>query len=162
MHISWIYLITLLAGTHSTESDHAIYISTFYVDISTTEVKAEVRVFEDDLRAALRSHTGYVTDTTVIDFQEDVLSYFRKYLLMDISTHPVIWQIQDLKLVGDSYRIYLQSELPISANDVDCSISAPYFFELFPTQKNVLRLRRGELQEHHIFEGDADSYQISL
>jgi len=132
------------------------------MDISTSSVQAEVRVFEDDLRAALRSHTGYFTDTTVVDFQEDVLSYFRKYLEMDISDNPIEWKLRDLELVGDSYRIYLNSVIPPSKKNLNCTIKARYFFEIFPTQKNVLRLRNGQRQEHHIFEGEDGSFQISL
>ena len=161
MNLSSVFLITLLIGPVSMVPDHAIYISTFYIDISETDVRAEVRVFEDDLRAALRSHTGYVTDINATVFQDDVLSYFRKYLVMDISEHSLTWELQSLELVEDSYRIHLKDAMPSSADHLQCSITASYFFEIFPTQKNVLRLRKGEQQEHRIFEGEDDRYQVA-
>lgn len=152
----------LLTGSLDVESDHAIYISTTYLDISPTYIEAEVRVFEDDLRAAIRSHTGYVTDTTAVEFRDDVLSYFRKYLTIDISMNPITWELQDIELVGDSYRIYLDTQIKSPADEVSYAIVAGYFFDVFPTQKNVLRLQKDDLQDYHIFEGKEDRFEIEL
>ena len=140
-------------GSFGTE-DHAIYISTIYLDIDDQHIEAEIRVFEDDLRDALQDHTGYVTDTTSLNFDQDIRSYFRKcFLIKDADGQSHIeWSLDTAELVGDSYRIKLNSTVDSFPLGGTMKISANYFYELFPTQKNVLRLNFEERQAYHVFE----------
>ena len=154
------YLLWTLCALFQPE-EHAIYLSTIYLDIDEQSIDAEIRVFEDDLRAALRDYTGYITDTTVVRFEEDVLSYFRKYFTLGEADQKVSWTITSLDLVGDSYQIVLTDDRH-NLKTRTCQIQADYFFNLFPGQKNILRTTYQDRQVFHIFESIGDTYQLSL
>lgn len=154
------YLLWTLCALIQPE-EHAIYLSTIYLDIDEHGINVEIRVFEDDLRAALRDHTGYVTDTTAVRFEEDVLSYFRKYFSLRATDHKISWTITSLDLVGDSYQVVLSDDRH-NLKTSSYQIQADYFFALFPGQKNILRATCQERQVFHVFESIGDTYQLSL
>jgi len=160
MVLAWFTVLLSLLLVYPEGEDHAVYLSTVYVDVEETVVIAEVRVFEDDLRAVIQDHTGEVTDTTALRFRDDVLSYFRKYLVLQSAEDYLEWSLDRLTLVGDSYQVHLIAK-PINPSlSGTWELKASYFFELFPTQKNVLRFRDGSQKLYHTFTKKDDSFKI--
>lgn len=136
--------------------DHAIYLSTLKVEVDEQAVQITIKVFEDDLRDALRAHHGHVIDTTSASFQAEVKAYFDRHLSigqdMDLT-------IERVSLIGDSYVITGVDDQKI---DGSLQIEADYFMELFPTQQNVLHLVHGDNTKYHIFKKGKGALEVSL
>lgn len=142
--------------------DHNIYISTLYMDITDDDINLDIKVFEDDMRSVIQSFTGEIPDTSIVKFEEDVLLYFRKYLTLTSDTDEVRWEFDDIALHGDSYQIKLVARDVFPGLDGRIELSAKYFFELFPTQKNILRLTHQDEKSYHVFKNQRDRYNIFL
>jgi len=161
MIVYWLVIVSCFTNAPIQMEDHAIYISTMYFDLCEDHADVEVRVFEDDLRSVIRNHTGEIPDTSSALFSDQVLSYFRKYLSTTHKDHVVEWQLKDLELVGDSYRVYLTGDLSSAATST-IQIAAPYFSEVFPNQKNILKFTHGEDKEFFVFDHRDDIFDLEL
>jgi len=136
MHIILYLLVSCygsIAPIAAINEDHAIYLSTIKMEVKSDEISITIKVFEDDLRDALRSHHGYVIDTTSTSFNEEIESYFEKHVI-NFST----------------YRSSIER----------LHIKLDYFMELFPTQQNVLHLINKDQTKYHIFKKGNE--QLSL
>lgn len=153
----WIgdFLPDLLTAAEVVE-EHAIYLSTLKMDVQEQGVQMTIKVFEDDLRDALRAHHGYVIDTTSASFIDEVESYFVDHIKIDRSLK---YAVDHVSLVGDSFVISASSSQIL---DDTIEIEADYFMELFPTQQNVLHFVHGEDTKYHIFKKGKGTLEISL
>lgn len=163
MHIFLCLLIFWLGGVNpdlskSTEAfeDHAIYLSTLKMEVKEQGIEITIKVFEDDLRDALRAHHGHIIDTTSASFQEEVDVYFTHHLNLG---KEMDFAVSDVSLVGDSFVI---TAADLQQLDSSVSIEASYFMELFPTQQNVLHFIHGEQTKYHIFKKGKGALEISL
>jgi hypothetical protein len=142
----WIFI--WIPTLESIDIDHAVYLSTTKVDFSDEGVQLTVKVFEDDMRDALRGFHGHLIDTTdVPTFHSEVESYFNQYLLLSIDSQPLRLILGQMTLVGDSYQILLQSA---HTGGTQASVAADYLMELFPLQQNVIHVIHGDDQIYHI------------
>lgn len=136
--------------------EHAIYLSTIKIEVQEEVVQITIKVFEDDLRDAMRAHHGFVIDTSSATFVEEVQEYFTNHLSigsdMSIATRSV-------SLVGDSYVI---TAFGIQQIESFIRIEADYFMELFPTQQNILHFIHGEVIKYHIFKKGKEAIEISF
>lgn len=136
--------------------DHAIYLSTLKLEVEEQAVRITIKVFEDDLRDALRAHHGHLIDTTSSTFHEEVKGYFDSHL--SIGKHMDL-TIEGVSLIGDSYVVTAVDQQQL---DTSILIEADYFMELFPTQQNVLHLVHGDNTKYHIFKKGKGALEISL
>ena len=118
--------------------DHAIYLSTLEINVDQNEIEVVIKVFEDDLRDALRNFHSRIMDTSAVLFPDYVAQYFDIHLEIKNGEMLIEPYQNSVKLVGDSYQIKMSAQIvePIML----LQIQADYFMELFPTQQNVLNL----------------------
>lgn len=141
-------------------SDHAIYLSTINVDLDERVISAEIKVFEDDLRDALRADFGAPIDTASYDFLENAFTYFDKHVKIEINKERVDFNPVTIQRVGESYHFIMKSDIikPISLLTFDVD----YFLELFPVQQNVLHVKSGDEQWFHIFKKGKQKYSLKI
>jgi|GEM_PF-2123286 len=156
---SFIFFVTAIHETTLPHEDHAVYLSTMELALVEGEVNMVIKVFEDDLRDALRGYHGHVIDTSGISFDQEVAAYMNHHISFDYGHEELAFKCTRVVLVGDSYQVTMETFSEIL--DAELSISADYFMELFPTQQNVLHLVDGDTQKYHIFKkgGKSFSYQ---
>lgn len=126
------------------EAEHAIYISV--VEIEHKEgAKSEVRikVFKDDLSDVIRNHGGKAIlnldncPTSVTDLE----SYFNKTIEVQIDGQALTLKHESCSIEGDAYWFVFSSDSPSIWNSI--IIKDTHFFELFPTQSNIVRIIDG-------------------
>ena len=156
-----IYLLFLISTFVNTSlEEHAIYLSTIksiYVD---DHLRIEIRVFEDDLRDALRSSEGQHPDTSSTLFDQRLEQYLNRQITISNQQEKVELSLVKKRLVGDSFQVDLVSNSFRYSNQLDLSFS--YFFELFPTQQNVLHFRKGEEEWYHIFKKGNEKWTLNF
>lgn len=135
---------------------HALYLSTIKIEVQEDGLDMTIKVFEDDLRDALRAYHGHVVDTSSTSFQVEVESYFTAHISI---AEELEIAVSSVELVGDSYVI---SASGTSMLDSSFDIEANYFMELFPTQQNVLHFVNGDQTKYHIFKKGKGSFEITL
>ncbi len=132
--------------------EHAIYVSVIEADIVEDRVEVEIKVFEDDLRDALRPTSDSLT------VEENLVYYFNKHLTIGGNQGQA--SLIDHYQEGESYRILMNYNLNEGTNKIE--VSASYFMELFPTQQNILKVSLREHKAYHIFKAPGDKYVFNF
>ena len=137
---------------------HAVYLSTVQATIGSNQTEIVIRVFEDDLRDALRNRFKTVIDTSSVEFETQVKTYLDEHFICKGDAQIEMILI-DLELIGDSYRVVMTG----THNEVrSFEVTANYFFELFPTQQNVIHLQKGDMKKYFIFKKGKESFTFTL
>ncbi|MEL6122408.1 MAG: DUF6702 family protein [Bacteroidota bacterium] len=144
-------LISFLPGG----SDHALYLSVLEVDITDEVCDIQVKVFEDDMRDALRHFRGIRFDTLSLRDSAVIQAYFDEHLKLKSLGQPIRPHLQSVQLLRDSYQIHLRHAGPITLT----SIYADYLMELFGDQQNILHLRRNGDKIFEVFKKGACVWQ---
>lgn len=137
-------------GNFFLSDDHAIYLSTLEISEDNGALNLMVKVFEDDLRDALKNSYNQVIDPHSDAFNFQVETYFQSHIKLKIGENQLLWQLSSIELVGDSYQIGFAS--PATSSEGSISMEVSYFYELFPTQQNVLNLQLRSTKKYHIFK----------
>lgn len=138
-----------MIGRSNALPPHAIYISTLDISENAEGLNVLIKVFEDDLRDAMRDFHGHIIDVEAQSFEQEVSQYFEEHLKIVLDKNIQSLQLLSIELVGESYQV--DFILPKSSF-TSVSIEATYFFDLFPTQQNVLNLQLGGKKKYHIFK----------
>ena len=117
--------------------DHALYLSPIKMKIEERHLIAEIHIFEDDLRDALRhySHSSALDWPGLEKYAKDYMSaHFiirsdEQLISLDFEISPIDTEVMSVKC---------RTDLP--DNYKALSIEADYLMELFPLQKNILHL----------------------
>ncbi len=141
-------------------SDHAIYLSTLEINISETKSDVVIKVFENDLRDALRAHFNRRIDTTSQVFEIDVNAYLNAHLSIIFDNKKVTPFVSKVELVGESYQVFMLMEHVRPYQKIE--INADYFMELFPTQQNVLHISNNGKKQYYIFKKGNEKYKIFI
>ncbi|MEM8895393.1 MAG: DUF6702 family protein [Bacteroidota bacterium] len=124
---------------------HAIYLSLTEIELTEDKAELRVKVFSDDLRDAIKNHdmTSY-QGADVADYfslnESIAQDYFGKYLELEINGLKQELQLTGHYIEGDAHFVSLTCELPESINEL--SVSASFLMELFPTQLNVVNVKK--------------------
>lgn len=160
MQVFTTILYLTLVFWSSERFDHAVYISTINVIVLDNQLEVNIKVFEDDLRDALKNYYKETIDTSHVDFIEKVKSYFEKHLVISMGDVPIDWLNAEIRRVGDSYQYDMQSSHFLIQNEV--KIKADYFLELFPTQQNILQLKHKDQRWYFIFKKGKEMFEVIL
>lgn len=140
---------SLLLLTSAIPADHAIYIGVVQVEHRQEDKIAQinVKVFEDDLRDAVRAaYPDEYRPGAIADFctthRAQVARYFRRHLRCEINGAPAALSLRSGLLEQDVYL--LQFTLPCPGRWKSTRIQADFFMELFPAQSNVIHLLHGQ------------------
>lgn len=145
------YLSVLMTLSGAINEPHAIYISV--VELESDEIR--VKVFSDDLRDAIRNHTG-VQSVSIDDFcakyQKEIQQYFGEKLRLKINEAEVPYQYKIATEEGDSYWITFSF---IKSGDwKSVKVEDTHFMELFPTQSNIIKVGWPDLRFGKIRAGE--------
>lgn len=146
IHFVYYLCWSLLLSASVTHADHAIYIGVVQVEHRQGEKTAQikVKVFEDDLRDAVRAafpdeyRPGPIADFCTTH-RVQIERYFRQHLQCRINNKPAGLQFISGRLEQDVYLLQFSFSCPEQWES--SSIQADFFMELFPTQSNVLHLQ---------------------
>lgn len=143
-------LLFLSIELQAVKIEHAIYLSTIEITKENDDLNIVIKVFEDDLRDALRNFHNQLIDPDDAMFEGQVEEYFRAHLKLAADSNQLDAQLIALRLVGDSYQVEFSAAMDDIAKEIEIEVS--YFYELFPTQQNVLNMNLGHVKKYHIFK----------
>lgn len=155
-----LYLIQLVPFQQQMVEEHAIYLSTISISISDQRLDVIIKVFEDDLRDAIHNHQGFAVDTSSAEFTTYVDDYIRTHLKIKSLDDEWNAQVKEVKRVGDSFQInFNPADMALGKR---IKIKADYLMELFPTQQNIMVIKKDSRQFYHIFKNGKSSTEIDL
>lgn len=138
------YLSLCLFLVSPIEDEHAVYISV--VEIEARQIR--VKVFSDDLRDAIRSHAGIVSDSSALDYcnkyQKEIHQYFSEKLTLVINDKEIPFRFQAASDEGDSYWINFSFSMDEEWNSIQ--ITDKHFMEMFPGQSNIIKVNWPDLR----------------
>ena len=160
MHWIWIcsVLFSFLKSPHA--EVHAIYISVLEVELSDQGLNAEVKVFSDDLLSALKNFNKESKSIVTSIQRDEIERYFNTHLHFEVSSENLKLEIENVEEVGDSY--WLKFGIELQPDELSLSVQANYFFELFPSQKNILTFKGDAGRQYFTFKSKDQTETISL
>jgi hypothetical protein len=136
--------LPLLAAT----PPHAIYLATIQGEISRTEAKLSLKVFADDWRDALRNRfpgeQALPASPRLCEaFAPLMERYLAEHLSLKLDQQALTFSLQSCELLTDVYVLSCSAPVDNPAWKL-AEIRADLLMELFPTQTNVVQLKRGQ------------------
>jgi len=132
---------------------HAIYISVIEMEIKNDIVtEMQVKVFADDIADALRAESGKIIDDTGVYDEIElglVEQYFRKHLYLKNKDESKFFTLISSSKEDQAVWLQFLMKDPIDNEDI---LIGDYLIEIFPTQRNMIRLNQ---------DGDQKFIQIS-
>ena len=140
---------------------HAIYLSTITLEVKKDGVHGVIKVFEDDFRDGLRGFNGDIpVDTSSLEFISVADEYFDQMIVIEVSGTPLEFNVTNIERVGDSYQVGYSSNQKGAEGILTFKVK--YFFELFPTQQNILHFKYGDKQWYHIFKKGKETLSLDI
>lgn len=142
--------------------EHAIYLSVVDITISDEGVSGEIKVFSDDLYDALREfHGADLKSTMTLVIADEAEAYFQNYLKVKTSGEQHLpLSITNITIEGDSHWIQFLINIPPDLDRV--TLQAAYFYELFPTQQNIVTVTAGDQKNYYRFRSADQIEQLIL
>jgi len=159
--IKILFISLLLLFETGWNIDHALYLSVTEVVVAQENYSITVKVFSDDLFScmynrdkALKSTMDHLVDT-------EIEAYFADHLLIQEDEKSEPLTLVSFSTEGDSYFLHF-SQVRSKNSDL-IKIQLRYFYELFPTQRNILKVKNDADQQHRIFKSkdQIESFQLS-
>jgi hypothetical protein len=141
-----IYLLPLLILCFpGTQPDHAFYLSVTEVNLEK-QGEVSVKVFSDDLQNALRNYSSQYRAANLKTYYEKnkelALAYFQEHLRFEADGKIMTLKYLSHSIEQDAHFISFRMDLQEKTTRL--KVKAAFLMELFPTQINVLKLRKGE------------------
>lgn len=160
--IIWLGIHTLfsLPGVNTIQNDrkqpnHAIYIAIveLHHEENSDEALLQVKVFTDDLEAALTNKYGQqvvvekniVTSATELKIQ----GYFKDHLKISVNNQLLSGNFSKITRETDAHWLYFHVKCP--KKWLRLEMKADFFMELFPTQSNIFQVQTGENKRYYRF-----------
>jgi len=148
--MSFILLIIHALSFSVLPADHALYIGVVKINCTEKSNEVFVQVFKDDLQDAIRQHEPAFKAAEDLLFceqnQEAISHYFNLHLQCHFDDQPAPLRWQKASLVNDSYLFHFQIQTPEQWQKI--AVTADFFMELFPSQSNVIQVKKGEVQRY--------------
>lgn len=144
----------------SWDNPHAIYISVVELELKEDVLVGNVKVFSDDLVSALRNYNKHSTSTELQVEELEIENYFNDHFKISNNEDGVTLELLKIERLGDSHWLNFEIELNSQFNTID--IQASYFFELFPTQKNILSIKGASANQYFTFKSKDQTETINL
>lgn len=134
------YLLNLLLLA-STPNDHAIYLSFVKLDMGKQEIT--IKVFSDDLDNVLRNYDVSYSSADSEKQREEILqSYFQDKFLVYLNDEKILLSYDKMSIENDASFLIFRFEKNESVTQI--TVRGDYFMELFPTQNNVIEIKKGQ------------------
>ena len=130
------------------------------MELSEQRLNAEVKVFSDDLLSALKNFDKKSKSTVTSIQTEEIERYFNAHLHLEVGSENLKLEIENVEEVGDSY--WLKFGIEFQHDALSISVQANYFFELFPSQKNILTFKDEAGRQYFTFKSKDQTETISL
>ena len=123
---------------------HAIYISVVEITFNSNQhVEVVIKVFTDDLEDAIRNHSERISLKDCTSGKSVILEYLSETFQLSTSGRNLELGWRTCENTNDSVWIYLSG----TGDDSDVHVKASYFFELFPTQTQVVSVTKGDRKQ---------------
>ena len=155
-----LFFVLVLLSEVNWGLEHALYLSVTEIEVSEGDLTATVKVFSDDLYSCMLNRDATIESSTENFIKEEVTAYFADYLIIKGIQDQVIMNLESFSQEGDSYFIHFSSLF--SKDSKQLKIRLGYFYELFPTQRNILKLKTRAGQHHRVFKAKDQIETISL
>lgn len=129
-------------------SEHAIYLSVVEISDIDKSVDITVKVFRDDMVDALRNNTDVLESTMDALDHEELRAYFAEHIKLYPATDQSL-QVRSVTIEGDSFFINLFINRDFSTVQ---QLGLSHFFELFPTQKNIVKISTGGQLHYYTYK----------
>lgn len=139
---------------------HALYLSVISIDINHEVMNMEIKVFTDDLLDVLKNQNSQIVSTATKLSNAEIEAYFQKHLSTTDSGQNLQFSLDQITLEGESHFIHFSCPLPKGIRNL--SVQAGYFMELFPTQQNILKVRKDDKNHFAIFKSMDQIETLSL
>lgn len=156
----WIW-IPLVFGSPS----HAIYLSVTDGEVTEEALHFKVKVFSNDLKDALKNHDPSAYQPAGLSqffLQNEPLAkrYFEEHFQLWNGEQPLELQLESFTIEGDAHFISFRSVVP--NNFKELTVKASFFMELFPTQINVVKMKKGAQLKYLRFNNPAAPQTLSF
>lgn len=145
----------------NTENDHGIYLSVSEVSLSKDNGQSHIniKIFSDDFENILRLYNnGKLSFTDICAKESLILAYFTKNMPIKINDKYIKLQWSGCKKIGDSLSLHFSFTSP--ADGKELKIKATFFTELFPSQQNIIQIKREGLANKFLKFKEGDSWQM--
>lgn len=143
-----------------TENDHGIYLSVSEVSLSKDNSQSyiNIKIFSDDFENILRLYNkGKFSSMDICTRESLILSYFTKNMPIKIDDKYIKLQWSGCDKIGDS--LSLRFSFAHSADEKELKIKATFFTELFPSQQNIIQIKREGIANRFLKFKEGDSWQ---
>ena len=124
---------------------HAFYVSVIEIDVRDESTEVRVKVFSDDLQAALRNAFGETAigemDQLCADHLQDIGNYFETHLRLEMNDQLLRLEAAKCEQLTDAHWLTFEAA---SSATAQLSIQADFFMELFPTQTQMVHIANGD------------------
>ena len=150
-----------MLGVDFSDDAHALYISVTEIEISESlELEMVVKLFSDDLYSSMLSREPTIVSVESKWNLKEVSNYISDKIKLRSGGIPVPIILHEINIEGES--TFLRFEGSLHSDSKDLEVQLGHFYELFPTQRNILKLKNGGEQEHAIFVSAQQVNQYDL
>ena len=144
----------------NTENDHGIYLSVSEVSLSKGKNQSliKIKIFLDDFENILRLYNkGKLSSTDICAKESLILSYFTKNMPIKINDKYIKLQWSGCEKIGDSLALHFSFDNPSDGKEL--KIKATFFTELFPSQQNIIQIKKLGSSNRFLKFKEGDSWQ---
>ena len=144
----------------NTENDHGIYLSVSEVSLSKVKNQSliKIKIFSDDFENILRLYNkGKLSLTDICAKESLILSYFTKNMPIKINDKYIKLQWSGCEKIGDSLALHFSFDNPSDGKEL--KIKATFFTELFPSQQNIIQIKKLGSSDRFLKFKEGDSWQ---
>lgn len=158
----WFYIPLLLFSIQESASindshSHALYLSVVELEVNElSKVSLKIKIFADDLVDALRHDNSLNQSMFEKLIIEELNIYFNKYLKVKSDDSFSEIKVVDYQKEGESFFI---NAVLAEENFREVTFQIGYLFELFPTQQNILKVKKDGAQSYYLFKS-ADQIEV--
>lgn len=129
---------------------HGVYLSVTEVEIDEQgAVQIVLKVFSDDLFNSMKNQNSNIVSLESALVRDEVRIYFEENLQLKSDQNLLTLSLEEISEVGESTIIIFGASMSPESNGIEVGLH--HFFELFPSQRNILKLKYLGRQEHAIF-----------
>ena len=144
---------------------HAIYLSVTELNlVEKKPIDFTVKVFSDDLQDALRNfNTKYQTADIGSFFfinESIAVAYFNEHFIISAGTIQIDYTLLSHSIESDAHFITFRLDQTIWPKNF--MLKADFLMELFPTQKNIVKIRQGDNIKYLKFELPVHTQVVTL
>jgi len=145
----------------SFSGDHALYFSVMELQIDKEgNANLMVKCFNDDLQDALKNWNEYQFDIDELKQQDQkqISAYLKDKIVFTQNEKILNLELVEASIEGETTWLSFQSSIKYQES---FSISATQLMELFPQQKQMLRIKGPNKKSHHILSLESSSEEFS-